>query len=233
MLSIVATVTPSAHATLFIGLQQDVGPIITVASNSSGSSVFRGSFGQFEAVMVSGTGKPTGADPFLLQSGSFLTNSAGAGNAGTLTVYVTSTGNAIPPGLLSFESRFATSGATAGWLLTVETYLDPGNGVYALTIPLGAASFSSVGSEADVSSATLISPYSVTGVYRMRAPSFGGANALISVAAAPVETRTFSASHLSALAAPIPEPETAVLFSVGLIVIALARSRRALLLPSR
>src|SRR3954454_11815645 len=91
----------TANATIFIGLQQDAGPIVTVAT-SPGFAVFTGAFGQFENVVVSGFGQPSTVLPTLLQTGSVQVNNSGTPDAGVLRIYVTSTGNTAPTGLVDF-----------------------------------------------------------------------------------------------------------------------------------
>jgi hypothetical protein len=165
-----------ANATVFIGLQQDAGPIVTVASNALGFAIFGGAFGEFESVAVSGFGQPAVLPPLVLQAGAGVSNNAGNPNAGTLTVYITSTGNTSMIGPVDFTSGFATVNLTSGWTETLQTYVDPGNGQYALTTLLGSATFVATDAEVDSKIANAgAGPYSVTAVITMVAPSFGGA----------------------------------------------------------
>ncbi len=114
------SVAPSvADASLFIGLQQDAGPIVTVASNTAGFGAFSGSFGEFDALAVSGFGQPTTLPPLQLQSASTVINNAGAADAGTLTIYVTATNN-IGPMATQFTSGFAAVSLTPGWTQALE-----------------------------------------------------------------------------------------------------------------
>jgi hypothetical protein len=138
----------AAHATSFIGLQQDAGPIVTVTS-SPGSASFFGTFGQFEQVSVTAFGQPTTVLPTLLQGSGSVTNNGGAANAGMLTMYITSTGYTAPLGSLQFTSGFATVDLTQGWTETSRTFLDPGNGIFTLAMQLGSATFTTVNSEVD------------------------------------------------------------------------------------
>ncbi len=173
----------AANATIIIGLQQDAGPIVTVASNP-GFAFFSGAFGQFEGVSVAAFGQPSTVLPLLLQGGAVVTNNAGTANAGTLKVYVTSTGNTAPLGPAEFTSGFATVDLTPGWSEIMRTYVDPANGTFALTTVLGSASFTTVDSETDVTIANPGGgPYSVTSVFTINAPSLGGASKSVGLAA--------------------------------------------------
>src|SRR4051794_29792855 len=49
---------PAANAAIFIGLQQDAGPIVTVVSNGPGLGLFAAPFGQFELTVAVGIGEP-------------------------------------------------------------------------------------------------------------------------------------------------------------------------------
>jgi PEP-CTERM motif len=177
---------PAANATVFIGLQQDAGPIVTVSS-TPGFGFFAGSFGEFESVGVSGFGQPTTPLPLVLQGGAGVTNNAGNSNAGTLTVYITSTGNTAPLGPTTFTSGFATVVLTPGWTETLRTYVDPGDGVYALTTLLGSAVFNAVDAQTDTIIAnTGAGPYSVTSVLIIVTPRFGGATQSVGLTDGPL-----------------------------------------------
>jgi hypothetical protein len=123
---------------------------MTVASGATVAVpiVFNGSFANFEGVSVSGFGQPGSFLPILLQSTSIEVNNAGS-----------------PTG-------FATVNLPVSWTETLEPYLDPANGVFALTSLLGTASFNTVDSETDITLAdTGAGPYSLTAVYRVTAPT--------------------------------------------------------------
>ena len=202
----------TANADIFIGLQQNDDPIQTVASGP-GFVIFDDPFGEFESVAVAGFGQPSTVPPTLLQVGNVSINNED-GDAGTLTVYVTSTGNTDPLGLLEFISNLGTFELTPGWTATLETYVDPGNGVYALTTLLGSAFFTDVAFDLDTAIANAGGgPYSKTAVIRITAPTEGVARPSVSLAATAV-----------------PEPASLALLSAalaGLGIIARRRRRAA------
>src|SRR4051794_20136485 len=92
--------------------------------------------GNLVGMISIGLGDPVVPPPLLLQSVVSVTNGDGNADAGTLRVYVTSTDNTDPAGVSGFTLDFSTTNLTPGWSETMATYLDPGNGVFALTTPL-------------------------------------------------------------------------------------------------
>ncbi len=210
--AVLSVTTSRADATLFIGLQQDAGPIVTVASAPTPAIplVFAGAFGNFEGVSVSGFGQPGTVLPIVLQTSTLEVNNAGPANAGTLTVYVTSTGNTAPVGSVEFTSGFATVNLATSWTETLQSYVDPGNGVFALTTPLGTATFNTVDSETDKTTTDTAAPYSVTVVYRITAPTLASSSATAGISGATV----------------VPEPSSLVLLGAGLSLVGFATSVR-------
>ena len=207
--AVLSLAASAANATIFIGLQQDAGPIVTVASNATFAS-FAGPFGNFEQVSATGFGQPGTVLPIILQSSSLAANSAGAANAGTLSIYVTSTGNTTPVGAPAvFKSGFATVNLRAPWTEALASYIDPADGVFALTTALGSAFFNAVGSDTDFNVAdTGAGPYSVTVVYQYTAPNRS------------------SASSSAGVAATIPEPASLALFGAALAGFGIIARRR-------
>jgi hypothetical protein len=224
VLSLTASVANSA---IFIGLQQDANPIqpaVPVASGPGTALVFgqfgTGSFGQFETVIANGIGQPAAALPVLLNASVSATNNVGPANAGTLTVYITSTGNTTPLGSVNFKSGFTTVNLLPPWTETLEAYLDPGNGVptglgtpgtAGLTHLLGSANFTAVQAETDFAVAnTGGGPYSVTAVLRFTAPSYSTASAQTGISGTAV----------------VPEPGSLVLLGAALAGFGVALGRR-------
>jgi hypothetical protein len=211
--AVLSVAVSGADATLFIGLQQDNGPIVTVASAPTPAIplVFAGAFGNFEGVSVSGFGEPGTVLPILLQTGTVEVNNAGPANAGTLTVYVTSTGNTAPVGSVQFTSGFATVNLAPTWTETLQSFIDPGNNIFALTTPLGSASFTTVDSHTALNTADAgAGPYSVTVVYRITAPSLASSSSTAGIAGNAV----------------VPEPSSVALLGAGLSLIGFATSFR-------
>jgi len=193
---------PAANAGIYIGLQQDAGPIVTVVSNGPGLGIFAGPFGEFELTVDVGIGDPVVPPPLLLQSVVSVTNSSGSPNAGTLRIYVTSTGNINPVGITGIASGFSTTNLTAGWAETEQTWFDPNNGIFALTTLLDSQTFNATGGVNKFANANVgPGPYSKTALYIITAPTFGGSSAAIS------ET---------ARATAIPEPASLALLGAAL-----------------
>ena len=109
-----------------------------------------------------------------------MTNSTGAANAGTLHVYITSTNNVNPVGVAGFLSGFSTTNLTPGWTEAMATYIDPGNGIFALTDLLNSQVCTTTCGVNKFSLADAgAGPFSKTAVYTITAPSFGGSSAAV------------------------------------------------------
>jgi hypothetical protein len=197
---------PSAHADVIsIGLALNGGAITTEASGS-GSAVFAGAFGSYSVNAISGVGNPPLTGSSLLNSNS-LDVAAGV-TSDVLDVYVTESNITSFTGLTDFISSFTENSLSGPWSVTESTYLDTGNGIYALTSLLGSATFTS-GPLTSVESLTTdagAGPYSITALYVITPNGHAGsANSTINVS--------------------VPEPATLALFAAGLLGCAIGLSR--------
>jgi len=184
--------------TITIGLQEagfNSGSIFTETSSTSGSVTFSGSYGTFSFNAITAVGSPALPQP-QLDSTSIDVSSSGSG---TITVYVTEQGITSPTGVLNLLSGFTSNFLTAGWTLTEATYVDVGNGLYAITSPLGSQTFTALGSASSANlTPSLSSPFSETEVFTITASGAGRSNGTI-------------ATQL------VPEPATLSLLGMGLL----------------
>lgn len=181
-----ALATSALADTITIGLQEagvNGGAIITQASSLGNATVSGASYGTFSLNNISGTGAP------FLSEGAFDSNSlnVSSSTAGTLSVYITDQGvtNAGQPGLIGFLSALTENSLTNGFSVTESTYVDTGNGLFALTTPLASTSFTAIGTDSVETPANIptTNPFSVTAVYTITANGAGGANSTINVTA--------------------------------------------------
>jgi len=184
--------------TITIGLQEagfNSGSVFTETSSTSGSVTFSGSYGTFSFNAITAVGSPALPQP-QLDSTSIDVSSSGTG---TITVYVTEQGITSPTGVLNLLSGFTSNFLTAGWTLTEATYVDVGNGLYAITSPLGSQTFTALGSASSANlTPSLSSPFSETEVFTITASGAGRSNGTI-------------ATQL------VPEPATLSLLGMGLL----------------
>jgi hypothetical protein len=163
--------SPAGAATIDIGVSQTDSGFTTIASGSAGIAVASGqTLGTFSNINVSAIGSPVLPSPTLLDSNTI--NVAGSG--GTLWIAVTETGLTSP--LSVFNSAFTTNEISPGWSLTEATYLNPNDGLYGQTIPLGSASFNSIGTSSKNAIAGSGTDFSITELYEITAVGAGVSN---------------------------------------------------------
>jgi hypothetical protein len=185
--------------TISIGMSENGSAISTVASGT-GTASFDGSFGTFDANSVTAFGNPPQLDPSLLDSISLDTTNVSGDD--TLDIFVTSQGLTAPTGNVDFISSFTQQLLSKGWSVTEETFLDPSDGLYSETDPLGSATFSSLGSSTGSKYAVTGSgPYSLTEEIIIKTDGKGSSSSTID------------------LQGTTPLPGTLVLFVAGLAVL--------------
>ncbi len=192
-LSIAAAVVlpgPANAATVTIGLQENgfnSNAIQTVASNNvaNGWASFIGSFGTFGSISVVGQSSPIVTD-------SLNGNSIDAlGTAGTLNIFITAQGLAVPTG--AFFSTFTENALPANTTVLEQTFLDPTNGLYTTPLPpLGSMSFSGAGNVTQVSFDAASGTYSVTEEYSITVTGEGVGNANSTIVVSVPESSTWA-----------------------------------------
>jgi hypothetical protein len=144
-----------------------------------GTLVMPGAYGSFNTLFVTASGNPPLTLPEIF-NGNVLALCGSTG--GVLSVYITSQGNTAAPGELSFLSGFTTNFLTAGWTLQSQTFLDPNNGLFALTTPLGNIVFNDVGSSVSAAFATVgAGPYSLMQMFTITGSGPGSFNATTNI----------------------------------------------------
>jgi len=180
--------------TVSIGLYESGYGLSTVATGS-GSALFAGSYGTFTFNTITAVGTPPLPQPQLDSTSIDVSSST----SGTIVIYVTEQGITWPTGVFGVLSGFTMNILTSGWTVTEATYVDAGNGLYALTSPLGSWTFTGLGSASSANlTPSLSSPFSETEVFTIAANGTGRSNGTI-------------ATQL------VPEPATLSLLGMGLL----------------
>ncbi len=149
-----------------VDLEYSLNDGVSYVALASGADITSGSFSQIEA---SATGVPPLSGPNLLATSTIDVTSSGAPGSNTLIVLITETGLTGASGSTGFASGLSLNSLTSAGATVVEkTYLDPGNGAYALTDLLSSATYSgATGGQSNTfgASGTVSGPYSVTAEY--------------------------------------------------------------------
>ena len=195
--------------TISIGLQEagyNGGSISTLGTATTGFLQASGAYGTFTVNGITAQDATTLAAPDLLNSQSINTSS---NSAGTLYVYVTTSGLTSPTGPANLISTFTTNALSGTMSVTETSYYSTLLTPYATTTQLATASFTALGTMASSTATTLASTYSLTEVYKITSTGAGNSNLTIDIQSVPV-----------------PEPVSIALLGTGLVGIGIARRRR-------
>jgi hypothetical protein len=203
---------PRAYADdVFIGFGVNGGAPSPFAASATGTATYSNPAFLGWNVNATAFGSP-GAGPEPNLEGFTVDASDISSGVTSLQVYITEAGLSSPTGVNTFvsglTSNFILGGITS---VTESTYVDTGNGLFALTSLLSSATFTGIGHQS-LSAATpsLASPYSETEVFDITATGVGTVQDTITISNA-------------------PEPGTLTLFGSGLIGLAgLLRRKLAL-----
>lgn len=192
----------TAHATAYIGLQEDGvngGALTQVASGADFAS-WSGQFGQwFNIHNISVT--DLGAK--LVSTALDILGTAPR----DLTIYVTSTDQI---GLGPLLSSLTSNQLPAGGAVRLSTFVDAANGIFTMATQIGDHLFNAIGTDVDLAPGALAEPYSVTGVYRIHSAG-GNLDAFLDT--------------IKVDAAPVPEPASLGLLGAALFVFGMMRRR--------
>ena len=202
--------SPASADTVTIGLQEtgtNGGAITTEATGSGSAMISNIAYGTFSSVSVDGTGNPPLVGNAVLLSNTINTSTTGTG---TLNIFVTTQGNTSPTGAINFLSSFTENLITSGWTLTEKTFVDAGNGLFALTTPLSSNTFTAGGFVlANFLANVGAGPWSLTEEYIVTAVGAGNSN-----------------STINASISPVPIPGALPLFASGLLGLHFLARRR-------
>jgi hypothetical protein len=165
-----------ASATVFIGYSIGGGPITDVPS--SGSPITTASFSA-SVFSVAVTAISSNAPASLVGQ----TVDATASGPGAIQVFISSTDNTFPTGLVSFLSSFTNQ--PGPFTVKETTYVGFDNAKYSLGTQLGTATFTGLGSTLQGADVAGLGTYSITEVFEISAPGNGAANSTINISAVP------------------------------------------------
>lgn len=185
-----ASITPANAGLISIGLQQTGvnGGAITTQTTGAGIANITGVlYGTFLLNSVTAQDTATLGIPDLVFSNSLNTSSS---TAGTLEVWITSQGLTFPSTstTASVLSAFTSNTLPAGWTVTEKTFYDAANGLYATATPLGSATFTSIGTNNEITSNSFTTPFSITEEYIITSTGAGTANDTIDTSVLPEPT---------------------------------------------
>lgn len=179
---------PAFADTVTIGLQEagyNGGAIQTEASGTDAASITALNYGTFTISSVQATAGLDVVAPQIFDSSSLNTST---NTAGTLSVYITDQNVQTPIGsLVSFLSSFTANAISSGLTVTMQTFIDRGDGLFTVGTPLSSAhTLTSLTTQSDITSLTNLSAgYSLTERYIISAANAGTVNNTIDIQSAP------------------------------------------------
>jgi hypothetical protein len=181
VLGAVVTTAAPANAAIFIALQESGVNSNTKHQVASGTTfaTFGGAYGSFTLNAISGVETPL---PHLLDTNSIDVSGA---KTGTLNVFITETGLTFPTGHQVLKSSFTENTITGNETITERTFLDPNNGKFTTTIPLGSKVFNTIGTNVQFTPVNLTGTYSITTEYTIVSLGRGSSNSTINISAIP------------------------------------------------
>jgi hypothetical protein len=168
----------SSAVVVSIGFEWDGNGIVSVGGTKA-TEIFFAPFGTFDFNVATATSAPV--SPFDLLDSTALNVTTNVGTH-TFNVFVTAQNLTSPTGLSAFTSSFTENNLPAGFSVTEQSFIDAGNGVFALTTPLSSITFLSNGTSVQTALAdTGGGAYSLTEEYTLNVSGPGSATSTIEV----------------------------------------------------